>query len=272
MLQSRMPVCLLIALSAPCLACDPRYKVASAAPHSGAYPLPRPPHEPPRSSTPQAEPAAESAAPFDTKALFSVLVSVRTALPHATGRCLGAMIAPRYALTAAHCVHGNAPMSVAPASSPNAKRIEVRRHWLDPDRKETRYVDKETIDIAVLELATPLALDSYAHYAREPARPGSPAVSMHDTPTEIVAMGFRLFPNRRAPLYYASVPYAQAGDSGAPVFAQLGGRSVIAAVLAGGNDDSEALARVDVLSAQLDSLLASTPKEPPAKVVGSVKK
>lgn len=244
------------------------------------YPAPPPPAwDPPPgadgpttfSATTTPPPPPEPAPRFDVDALFSTVVTVHSLKGNMGGQCLGAMVAPRIAVTAAHCVpRGAAQVTVAPASDAKAKRIAVESHWFDPARKiDGKLVDEDTADVAVLELTAPVKLPVYARYARNPVRSEVAAVGMRNSPNAIDAMGFRLSPHPTQHLYYRSVGFGAPGDSGAPVFAMVGGETLLVGVLAGGSPGREVFARVDVFSDILDRVTGSRVEQPGATVLAS---
>ena len=58
--------------------------------------------------------------------------------------------------------------------------------------------------------------------------------------------------------YYQSAHFAKPGDSGGPVYVGSGSHRRIIAVLSGGNDEVETLARVDVLSELIEKTISET--------------
>jgi hypothetical protein len=195
---------------------------------------------------------------------FASTIKVRAVTHRSTSRCLGVVVAPRVALTAAHCVRVDANLFVQAATTANEKSVRVESYWVDPKvRPRNGNVDIERSDIAILVLAQPLAMPAYAPYAHGPIDRPSDATGVRNGGREglLEAMGVTLRPATNR--YYATQAFAAPGDSGSPLFVEQG---VIVGVLAGGSTGREIFARVDLVAKKLDELVArTTPATPPAK-------
>lgn len=58
--------------------------------------------------------------------------------------------------------------------------------------------------------------------------------------------------------YYRSAHFAKPGDSGGPIYTGSGSHRRIIAVVSGGNDEVETLARVDVVSDLIEKTILET--------------
>ena len=183
-------------------------------------------------------------------------VNVMTDQGKTIGKCLGALVAPRVVLTASHCVHRDAKMTVDRALVSDDKPVHVTRVLWDPSAGKDGKVDTRTTDVAILVLAKPIRLPSYPLVATRVTRAGTPAMSTARTEGGLAAYEIRVRPIGDG--YYRSSHFAKAGDSGGPVYIGSGAQRRLIAVTSGGNDQVETLARVDVVSHLIAKTIAET--------------
>ncbi len=220
-------------------------------------PLPAPP---PLRLAEQSSPEPEPPAPAEDDDPFEATIAVTSTTGRIVGSCLGVMVAPRVAITAGHCVNERAKISVAPATvGGSTETVAVQSYWFDPDANPNDgKVDMDSTDVALLVLAKPLPMPSYARYARGPLETATPALGIRHGDGVLESMRFTLQPSRSAARYYVSTGFAKPGDSGSPVFVGRGEGRIVVGVLAGGGPGREVFARVDLMAKKIDELVAST--------------
>jgi Trypsin len=188
---------------------------------------------------------------------FASIIEVTTRTRTTVLRCLGVMVAPRVALTAAHCVRVDAALSVHPATSGDNKRTAVDSFWIDPAaRSKNGNVNVERSDIAILVLSQALTMRAYARYVHGPIEHQVDATGIRNGTNTLQAMSVTLRPATNR--YYATQPFAAPGDSGSPLFVNDGDQSVVVGVLAGGSSGREIFARLDIVARKLDELVERT--------------
>jgi secreted trypsin-like serine protease len=183
-------------------------------------------------------------------------VNVITDQGKTIGKCLGALIAPRIVLTASHCVHRDVNMTVDRALVANDNPTRVTRVLWDPSAGKNGRVDTRRTDVAILVLEKPIRLSSYPLFATRGVQSGTTAMSTARTNKGLAS--FRIDVRPVGSGYYRSAHFARPGDSGGPVYVGSGSHRRIIAVLSGGNDDVETLARVDVLSELIEKTILET--------------
>jgi hypothetical protein len=180
--------------------------------------------------------------PGHSGTVFPETLEVTTARKDGTAsRCLGVLVGPRVALTAGHCMRGS--------SFTNVKRIEggeiarIDRFHVDPNLPvASGFVDVSTYDVAVLELVTPITIDFYPPVASDDLLVDTPAIAMRQGATAIESFTITLQPHTDR--YYAAQPFAQAGDSGGPVFVGTSRSRRVIAVTSGSNGRRTVVARL----------------------------
>jgi secreted trypsin-like serine protease len=183
-------------------------------------------------------------------------VNVITNQGRTIGQCLGALVAPRVVITASHCVHRDVNMTVDRALVSNDKPINVTRVLWDSKAGRNGKVDTSRTDVAILVLEKPIHLSSYPLFATNGVRPGTPAMSTARTSGGLAS--FRIDVRPVGTGYYRSAHFAKPGDSGGPVYVGSGANRRIIAVVSGGNDEVETLARVDVVSELIEKTISET--------------
>lgn len=186
-------------------------------------------------------------------------VNVITDYGKTRGQCLGALVAPRVVLTASHCVHRDVKMTVDRALVDGDEPVNVTRVLWDPKAGKAGMVDTSTTDVAILVLAKPIRLASYPLFATKGVSAGTPAMSTARSPRGLAAFEIRVRPLGGG--YYRSAHFAKPGDSGGPVYTGSGSHRRIIAVVSGGNDELETLARVDVVSHLIEQTISETENE-----------
>lgn len=183
-------------------------------------------------------------------------VNVITDQGKTIGKCLGALVAPRVVVTASHCVHRDVKMTVDRALVSNDKPVNVTRVLWDPKAGKDGKVDTKRTDVAILVLEKPIHLSSYPLFATRGVRDGSPAMSIARTERGLASYEIRVRSISAA--YYRSAHFAKPGDSGGPIYIGSGESRRIIAVVSGGNDEVETLARVDVVSDLIQKTIIET--------------
>jgi hypothetical protein len=183
-------------------------------------------------------------------------VNVITDQGRTIGKCLGALVAPRVVITASHCVHRSGKMTVDRALAGSDKPVNVTRVLWDPKAGNDGKVDTKRTDVAILVLEKPIRLDSYPLFATRAVRDGSVAMSIARTERGLAACEIRV--RSIGGGYYRSAHFAKPGDSGGPIYVGSGSQRRIIAVVSGGNDQVETLARVDVVSDLIEKTIIET--------------
>jgi secreted trypsin-like serine protease len=183
-------------------------------------------------------------------------VNVITDQGRTIGKCLGALVAPRVVITASHCVHRDVKMTVDRALVSNDKPIRVTNVLWDPKAAKNGKVDTSRVDVAILVLEKPIRLSSYPLFATKGVRDGTPAMSTARTKGGLASYQIQVRPVNDG--YYRSAHFAKPGDSGGPIYTGTGSHRRIIAVVSGGNDEVETLARVDVVSDLIEKTISET--------------
>ena len=192
--------------------------------------------------------------------------------------CTGTLIAPRFVLTAAHCVEnvGNRFASFEVGGETYLSRRIVRHPQYDPGDFGDGY------DLAIIELREPVVGVEPTQLLRVPPEVGETLTLVGygaggfsgQTPAtdfgtkRIGTTPLDRLTARAIEWTVDSIQEANTspGDSGGPVFVMRGGEPVLAAVVSGGFDDSHDIGgesfntRVDVFASFIDGVAGTAPK------------
>jgi len=193
--------------------------------------------------------------------------------------CSGAIIAPRVALTAGHCVVGSSSFTVKTPFAGN-QTARGKSTWTDyVDGGST--VNPNTLDVAVIVLDKPINLAFYPPIASAIQPNGTSAVNVGRIRNGTAsfsqlfvgaAVTLRNAASSGYPKAYITSEIIQPGDSGGPVYVGSGASRSIVAVNSGAGGGTQVLARVDLAYAKIQQLIAAnggsgggttTPPSPP---------
>lgn len=192
----------------------------------------------------------------DLASRYAYAALVDAELEGGVGHCSGAVIAPRVALTAGHCVHGFGPWRVttpfAGGQVVTASRGETFDWLTTPDDPRP-----DMHDIGLLYLDEPITLDAYPELARDGRAEGSKVryvgrIDDGEISHNALFVGDAVRAHDGAdvgwPFTFRTTHYVEKGDSGGPVVLSKD-RMVIVGVDSGGDAaaDVELFARVDLL-------------------------
>lgn len=188
--------------------------------------------------------------------------------------CSGSVIAPKVVLTAGHCVDGYSSFGiVAPYANPRqtAKGVSTWTEYTQTGQ----WVNPSAVDVAVIVLDRAIDLASYPKLAQAPVAAGTKVVNVGRI-DDGVASSTNLFVGKEVavkagsswgfPKAYVTDEIIQSGDSGGPVYlAGAASPRTIVAVNSGGGGGTQVLARVDLVYAKIQEIIAqNSPSAPPA--------
>ncbi len=180
--------------------------------------------------------------------------------------CSGSVIAPKVVLTAGHCVTDASSFTVV---APFANRQTARgvSKWTEYTQTG-QYVNPNESDVAVIVLDRAIQLATYPKLAQSASPAGTKVVNVGRI-DDGVASSSALFFGKEVtlrngspygfPLSYVTEEVIQSGDSGGPVY--LAGNAsprTIVAVNSGGGGGTQVLARVDLVYAKIQEIIAQS--------------
>ena len=180
--------------------------------------------------------------------------------------CSGSLIAPKVVLTAGHCVTDTNTFSIV---APFANRQSARgvSKWTEYTQTG-EYVNPNKSDVAVIVLDRAIDLPAYPKLAQSAVPAGTKVVNVGRI-DDGVASNTALFFGKEVtvrngsvygfPLSYVSEEVIQSGASGGPVY--LAGNAsprTIVAVNSGGGGGTQVLARVDLVYAKIQEIIAQS--------------
>lgn len=178
--------------------------------------------------------------------------------------CSGALIAPRVALTAGHCVVNATSWTVVTPYAGN-RSAHASKAWTDYS-STGNTVNPSTLDVAVIILDEPIDLSSYPQLATSASPGGTKAVNVgriRNGQASFSGLFFGSAVTLQAgsswgfPKSYVSEEVIESGDSGGPVYVGSGASRAIVAVNSGGGGGLQVLARVDLAYAKIQQLIAA---------------
>lgn len=181
--------------------------------------------------------------------------------------CSGSVIAPKVVLTAGHCVDGFSSFSiVAPYANPRqtAKGVSAWTEYTQTGQ----WVNPNVVDVAVIVLDRAINLATYPKLASSPVASGTKVVNVGRI-DDGAASNSNLFFGKQVtvkpgaswgfPKAYITEEVIQSGDSGGPVYLAGGATPrTIVAVNSGGGGGTQVLARVDLVYAKIQEIIAQT--------------
>lgn len=180
--------------------------------------------------------------------------------------CSGSVIAPKVVLTAGHCVTDASSFTVV---APYANRQTARgvSKWTEYTQTG-EYVNPNKSDVAVIVLDRAITLGSYPKLAQSAYPAGTKVVNVGRI-DDGVASNSALFFGKEVtlkngnaygfPLSYVTEEVIQSGDSGGPVYlAGSASPRTIVAVNSGGGGGTQVLARVDLVYAKIQEIIAQS--------------
>lgn len=187
------------------------------------------------------------------------------------GYCSGSLIAPQLVLTAGHCVAGVSTFQVTAPHAGGQQAGGIKGAVYDYTNTSD-YVDPSQHDVGVVFLDAPISLATYPAVLASPVAAGTQVVNVGrilngqlSTSSLYVSqpLGVSDGASIGYPLSYVATEVIEPGDSGGPVLLADGASHQIAAVNSGGGQGTEILARVDLVHAWLQQMIAESGGQAP---------
>jgi hypothetical protein len=179
--------------------------------------------------------------------------------------CSGSVIAPKVVLTAGHCVDGLSSWSiVAPYANPKqtAKGVATWTEYTQTGE----YVNPNKVDVAVIVLDKAINLATYPKLAQAGLASGTKVINVGRIDDGSASFSNLFFGKQVSvkpgaswgfPKSYITDEIIQSGDSGGPVYLADGAaQRTIVAVNSGGGGGTQVLARVDLVYAKIQEIIA----------------
>jgi V8-like Glu-specific endopeptidase len=175
--------------------------------------------------------------------------------------CSGVLVAPRVVLTAGHCVAEFDDFAIL-APFANGQWSRAHRTATYDWRARGEAVDPNAHDLGLIFLDTPIQLATYPKLAHAPVADGKRLINVgriHNGHVASDALYDKAVPVGIAapygfPFDYIADDVIEPGDSGGPDFIP-GSAHTIAAVNSGANQQTEVLARVDLLADWIEAAI-----------------
>lgn len=181
--------------------------------------------------------------------------------------CSGAVIAPRVALTAGHCVAGFTSWRVRTPYAQNQVANASSADLLDWRDDGSGSVDPNLHDVGLLYLDTPVNLAQYPALADRALANGSSVVNIGRINNGRISntalyvskpLTVKSAASQGFPYDYIANEVIEHGDSGGPVEIPAGsGQHTLVAVNSGGGGGTEVLARVDLVKSWIAGKIAA---------------